>query len=213
MPSRDTNGLPVVNAISGIFSGDAVAASIKQLPAESQVSVASIVRSLLDTADENITIAYDVNHRRFAACPSSKALKTQLNNLSGVGKIVYTPTAGQEGRTLEWEFNDSNAVDAPSLASLEELVAPVNPRYTAESFMQKIAQTVVCPATKPNAIIVLDQSLGKVTAYFHASATDMSDEVDGIVDRNTPDPDTVAISIGEPAVAGSSSLKLEGGAV
>jgi len=204
---KDTNGKCVIDSANpaGAYGNVDAANKLANIVTSVSVNVASMVRNLFDTLSEAVYIAYNTNTRKMKAS-ASNLMAGALGGVSGMEYVTFKPSAGQSGRSLEWQIID-DTTQAGRGDEYQNLLTPVVPRFTAESLVQNLAR--VTPDGQ-DAIIVVDQDNGLVRAYVHSNFSALNTAFESTAPSTEPD----GVAAHLENVSGSSgpaNLVFEGG--
>ena len=207
---KDTNGKVNVTDGVGIFSSDAAQNKLTGTTIITSVSLASVIRTVLDLAADAVSVIYNTSTRLIAACGNSTDVTSALSNTAGTKTVTFKPVSGQTGRSLKWEQDGqaTNGFDSGTLAAVQDLIAPVVPAYSAEAFAQRLAQAI--PDNK-DAIILVDQVSGKVSVSMNTNLPALQEALLTVI---TGAGDYAEMQMSEPPAGGTANpLVFEGGTV
>ena len=198
----DTTGAVTIVAAknSGDFSTEAAQHKLTNTVVAASVSLSSVIRTMLDTAQTAVQIFVDTKNRVVAAL-FTDGDTSALQNLEGISNAKFAalrPVSGQTGRTLEFEYTETPTSGFPTdiKAVIDELIAPVAPTYSVEALTQQIAKKL--PQGK-DVVFAINQDDGTLlVAYVNNS--DVSGNLNLAAEAGT---DGVLVELSSTSAPGS----------
>lgn len=200
-------GIPSVPSKNG-YSTDEGKALIGV--SDQSITLGSVISNALRLTTDPVKIIIDAyNLKAFVSTGSEfkDAFTAEAGNLSNV---VFTPTANQEGRSLEWGAALTGEVGAQRTAiqAAATIVDPVVPKMSVESL---VARALAMVDKQEGVFVEIDQAAGTVTLIKAETGGEGSLAMAGTAPAGT----RAAIVALEPVVVdnNATALKFEGGAV
>jgi hypothetical protein len=208
----DTNGIPDITGTpgSGVFHEDAGQHALLGLSGPAQSSVASIVQTMLEQTTAAQNIGVDTSRREIWCGPVAGGNVVSLVGSIESAQKVYRlkPTAGQTGRSLEWEVDtgaSSGDFPATTKSAVDALLAPAKPKYSLPALMQRICAAL--PEGK-EVNLIANQEDGWLEVLMNANGTAPQDP--GLSDCTSDG--GVVVTLSEPTVTGAALKNFEGAA-
>lgn len=186
------------------------------LPETPEVSLSLLLGGALANTAAAIEVLIDIPGRRFVMAPQSSENSAFQDGIaalpaSGYSKSVFAPEEGQEGRSVTWDDPTNTGATRPAwLIAIAERLAPVRPKFTAESFLSMVAAEI--PADFDGKVFVyVDQNAGTISVVTFPAATAIPANVTAVFEDT--ESDIVSIELADPVVDGAPTpLKFEGAA-
>lgn len=200
------SGIPSVSSKNGYSTDDGKALIGVS---ENAISLSNVISNALRLTTDPVKIIIDPNNLKAFVSTGTEFSAAFEAALGDNGGVTFTPTAGQDGRSLEWDAAlEGDVTQRAFVAASADVVAAAKPKMTVESLVARLLASV---DKQDGIFVVIDQGNGTVKLLKDETGPDAEAALAGV----TPSATRSAVVALEPVVAESvaTALKFEGGAV
>jgi hypothetical protein len=207
MAKYDQTGIPSIVTAKSASAAQTTFADVVT-PQPLAESLASLVRAALDKFTDAAVIVIDPSSRKVTAATGAQgvAIKVAAGGACGNPATIFADE-GQTGRSLTYNYEDKNQIEASQATALEAACDAAKPRRTVEGLVSALLNSEF--TAEPPCIIV-DQTNGQITVLNPTSGTSVGTAVNAVIVAG----DQIQMALTEPETTGTASaLPFEGGAV